>query len=166
MKCKTGSYTPTMLNNNTLRSLRYTFNLSDSKMMALFALAEYPVTREQVSQWLKKDDDPDFKTLEDVELAIFLNGLIFKKRGKKEGPLPVPEKRMNNNAVFRKIKIALDLKSEDVKEILNLANSPISDHELSAFFRKPDHKNYRACQDQILRCFLKGLQLKYRPEVA
>jgi uncharacterized protein YehS (DUF1456 family) len=164
MNCELGLYTRPMLNNNTLRSLRYTFDLSDSKMMALFALAEHPVTREQLSQWLKKDEDPDFKTLEDVELAIFLNGLIVKRRGKKEGPLPVPEKRINNNIIFRKIKIALDLKSEDVKEILGLANSPISDHELSAFFRKPDHKNYRACQDQILRCFLKGLQLKFRPE--
>ena len=40
----------------------------------------------------------------------------------------------------------------------------ISKHELSAFFRKPTHKNFRACQDQVLRKFLKGMQLKYRHE--
>jgi uncharacterized protein YehS (DUF1456 family) len=152
-----------MTTNDTLRSLRYTFNLTDSEMMAAFALADYPVTREQVSQWLKKDEDADFKLLKDVELAIFLNGLIFKNRGKQEGPSPEPEKRITNNIVLKKIKIALNLKSDDVKEILGFADMLVSDHELSALFRKPEHKNYRACQDQILRCFLKGLQLKYRP---
>jgi uncharacterized protein YehS (DUF1456 family) len=153
-----------MNTNDTLRSLRYTFNLSDSEMISLFALAEYPVTREQVSQWLKKDDAADFKLLKDVELATFLNGFIFKNRGKKDGPSPAPEERMTNNIVLKKIKIALNLKSDDVKEILGFADMLVSDHELSALFRKPDHKNYRTCQDQILRCFLKGLQLKYRPE--
>ncbi len=152
-----------MTTNDTLRSLRYTFNLGDSDMIALFALADYPVTREQVSQWLKKDDDPDFKLLKDVELSCFLNGFIVKNRGKKEGPQPEPEKRITNNIVLKKIKIALNLQSEDVKEILGYADFLMSDHELSAFFRKPDHKNYRACQDQVLRCFLKGLQLKLRP---
>ncbi len=152
-----------MTTNDTLRSLRYTFNLTDSEMIAMFALADYPVTREQVSQWLKKDEDADFKALKDVELAIFLNGLISKNRGKKEGPSPEPEKRITNNIVLKKIKIALDLKSDDVKGILGFADMLVSDHELSALFRKPDHKNYRACQDQILRCFLKGLQLKHRP---
>lgn len=152
-----------MIPNDTLRSLRYTFDLGDSKMMTLFELGGLKVTREQVSQWLKKDEDPDFIHLKDVELATFLNGVIIKNRGKKEGPQPEPEKRVNNNIILRKIKIALDLKSEDVQEILALANVSISDSELSAFFRKPDHKNYRECQNQVLRGFLKGLQLMYRP---
>jgi uncharacterized protein YehS (DUF1456 family) len=152
-----------MTTNDTLRSLRYTFNFTDSDMIAVFALADLTITREQVSQWLKKDDDADFKLLKDVELSIFLNGLISKNRGKKEGPPPEPETRITNNIILKKIKIALDLKSEDVKAILGFADMLVSDHELSALFRKPDHKNYRACQDQILRCFLKGLQLKHRP---
>jgi uncharacterized protein YehS (DUF1456 family) len=38
----------------------------------------------------------------------------------------------------------------------------ISKHELSAFFRNPNQSQYRPCQDQILRNFLHGLQLKYR----
>jgi uncharacterized protein YehS (DUF1456 family) len=46
-----------------------------------------------------------------------------------------------------------------------LANFPIGKHELSAFFRKPGHKHYRECKDQILRKFLKGVQLKYRTEI-
>lgn len=131
-------------------------------MIALFGLADYQVTREQISDWLKKDDDPAFKECSDTQMAIFLNGLIVERRGKREGPQPKPEERLTNNIVFLKLKIALDLKAEDVLEILSLTNMHISKHELSAFFRKPGHKHYRDCQDQILRNFLNGLQLKYR----
>jgi hypothetical protein len=60
------------------------------------------------------------------------------------------------------LKIALDLQADDILEIMQRANFTISKHELSAFFRKPGHKHYRECQEQILRKFLKGAQLKYR----
>jgi len=133
-------------------------------MIAIFALANYQATREQVSDWLKKEDDPAYKNCPDTQLAIFLNGLINEKRGKKEGPEPVPEKKLNNNIIFRKLKIALNLTNDEVLNILSLANLPISKHELSAFFRRMDHKHYRVCKDQILRNFLNGVQIKYRPE--
>ena len=50
-------------------------------------------------------------------------------------------------------------------ETLKLADVRISKHELSAFFRKVGHKHYRECKDQVLRNFLKGLQIKCRPAV-
>ncbi len=153
-----------MDNNDILRRIRYTFDFNDSKMIAIFELAELQVTREQISDWLKKDEDPAFKKCSDTQLAVFLNGLINDKRGKKEGPQPRPEKRLTNNIVFRKLRIALNLKAEDVLEIMMMGGLRISKHELSAFFRKADHKNYRECNDQILRNFLKGVQLKYRGE--
>ena len=152
-----------MINNNDiLRRIRYTFDISDAKMIKIFSLADHQVTREQVSDWLKKDDDPAFQKCSDTQLAIFLNGLINDRRGKIEGPQPKPEKRLTNNIIFRKLKIALDLKSDDILEIIGLTPVSISKHELSAFFRKPEHKHYRECKDQILRNFLQGLQLKYR----
>lgn len=151
-----------MNNNDVLRRIRYTFDFDDSKMIAIFGLADDQVTREQISDWLKKEDDPAFQECSDTQLSIFLNGLINDRRGKKEGPQPKPEQRLTNNIIFRKLKIALDLKAEDILEILVLANVRISKHELSAFFRKPGHKHYRDCKDQILRNFLKGVQLRYR----
>jgi uncharacterized protein YehS (DUF1456 family) len=151
-----------MTNNDILRRIRYIFDLSDSKMIAIFSQADYEATREQISDWLKKDDDPAFKECSDTQLAIFLNGWINDKRGKREGAQPEPEKRLTNNIVFMKLRIALNLKAEDILEIMALANLHISKHELSAFFRKPGHKHYRECKDQILRNFLKGVQLKYR----
>ena len=154
-----------MTNNDYLKNIRYTFDFSDTKMMAIFALADLQVDRWLLARWFKKDDDPDYKDCEDVEFAIFLNGLIIDKRGKKDGPKPVPEKEITNNIILRKLKIALDLKSEDLLEILALADFKLSNHELTAFFRKPNHKNFRICKDQVLRNFLKGLQIKFRPSI-
>lgn len=151
-----------MDNNDILRRVRYIFNLNDTKMMSIFASTGYKATRAQISDWLKKDDDPAFKKCNDSQLAIFLNGFINEKRGKKEGAQPEPETRLNNNLIFRKLRIALNLKDEDILHILETADFQISKHELSAFFRKVGHKHYRPCKDQILRNFLQGLQDKYR----
>lgn len=151
-----------MTNNDVLRRIRYTFNFDDSKMMAIFAHAGSEVTRAEISDWLKKEDDPDYKSCSDVQLATFLNGLIIEKRGKKDGPLPEPEKTLNNNIILRKLRIALNLQADDVIALINKADFRISKHELSAFFRKPGHRHYRECKDQVLRYFLKGVQLKYR----
>jgi uncharacterized protein YehS (DUF1456 family) len=147
--------------NDILRRIRYTFEFNDSKMMEIFALAGHEISRAQISNWLKRDDDPSFTDLDDNHLAIFLNGLIIEKRGKKEGPQPVAEKRLNNNIVFRKLKIALNLKDDNILEILALADMRISKHELSAFFRNPDQEQFRPCKDQILRNFIHGMQVKY-----
>lgn len=130
-------------------------------MIALFALAEQAVTREQISSWLKKDDDTDFVSCVDVIFASFLNGLIIEKRGKKEGPKPVPEKRLNNNIILTKLKIAFNLKAEEIIELLLKENLKIGKAELSAFFRKPEHQHYRLCKDQFLRNFLQGLDSKF-----
>jgi uncharacterized protein YehS (DUF1456 family) len=139
-------------------------DFDDSKMMSVFAEAGQEVTRAQLSNWLKKDDDPAYEVCSDVLFATFLNGLINDRRGKKDGGQPEPEQRLNNNIIFRKLKIAFDLQAEDILSILSLADVHISKHELSAFFRRADHKHYRECKDQILRNFLKGLQIKYRGE--
>lgn len=151
-----------MTNNDILRRVRYIFDFTDSKMMSLFALANQAVSREEISSWLKKDDDDAYKSCSDTHLASFLNGLINDNRGKKEGPQPEPEKRLSNNMIFTKLKIALNLKAEDILEILALADFRFGKHELSALFRKPGHKHYRECKDQVLRNFLMGLQLKHR----
>ena len=152
-----------MVNNDVLRRLRFTFDFDDNKMISIFSLADFPVTRQQVSDWLKKEDDPSYQNCSDTQLAIFLNGLIIDRRGKREGPLPEPEKRLSNNLVLTKLKIALNFKAEDMLDVFALAETPVSKPELSAFFRKPGHKHYRECKDQLLRKFLQGLQMKYRP---
>jgi len=152
-----------MTNNDILRRIRYVFNFNDTQVINIFASADCTVSREQISDWLKKDDDAAYKEISDELFATFLNGLINTKRGKKEGEQPKPETQLNFNIIFRKLKIALNLQADDVLEILQLAEFTLSKHELSAFFRKAGHKHYRTCKEQVIRYFLQGLQLKYRP---
>jgi len=153
-----------MDNNDILRKIRYTFDFSDDKMIEIFASTDIEVSRAQISNWLKKDDDEYFQGILDVELATFLNGLINEKRGKKEGEQPKAEKKINNNIIFRKLKIALNLRDDDILEIFKSVDMRISKTELSAFFRNPKQNQYRPCKDQFLRNFLHGMQLKYRVE--
>ena len=54
-----------MDNNDILRRVRYIFDFSDSQMIELFSLADLEVTRAQISNWLKKDDDPYYKGILD-----------------------------------------------------------------------------------------------------
>lgn len=151
-----------MTNNDILRRIRYSFELDDSKVMEIFALGDMEVTRAQISDWLKKDDDEAFELCKDAEFAAFLNGFITEKRGKKDGPARATEYKLSNNMIFSKLKIALDLKAEDVTEVTALGGLTLSKHELSAFFRKPGNRHYRQCKDQCLRSFLKGVQVRYR----
>ena len=69
---------------------------------------------------------------------------------------------MTNNDILKKLRIALELHDTDIIEILQLADFEISSSELSALFRNPEHNNYRACGDQLLRRFLDGLIIKQR----
>ena len=151
-----------MKNNVILRQLRYIFDLNDTQMIDIFAQADVVVTRELISDWLKKDDHEDYEIISDFEFATFLNGFMNEKRGKKEGVQRPPEKQLNNNIIFRKLKIALAYKDTDIINIYKLVGKPVSKHEISAFFRNPNQSQYRACENQFLRNFLHGLKLKYR----
>lgn len=153
-----------MNNNDILRRIRYAFDYNDDQMVGIFAQAEHTVSTEDVIAWLKKDGHFAFKPIGDRDTAIFLNGWINEMRGKKDGPQHPPEDELNNNIILRKIKIALDLKDVDILYLLELGGRVISKHELSAFFRKPTQPQYRPCQDQILRNFMQGMQMQFRPD--
>jgi len=153
-----------MIANDCLRRIRYILDLDDTSMINVFSEGQQKVTREQVSAWLKKEDDPGYVDCDGTIFTAFLDGLINQKRGKRDGRQPKSETRLNNNGIFRKLKIALNLKADEILSILSSVDVNISKHELSAFFRRTNHKHYRECKDQILRNFLKGLQIKYRGE--
>ena len=91
-----------MTNNDVLRRIRYTFDYSDQKMLAAFKLGDLETTRKQLSNWLKKDADPNYLNCSDTSLASFLNGLIIDRRGRKDGVQPLPEKKITNNIIFIK----------------------------------------------------------------
>lgn len=69
---------------------------------------------------------------------------------------------ISNNDILKKLRIALQLKDDDIIEILKHSDFKISKTELSAFFRNEEHPNYKPLGDQILRKFLNGLIIHKR----
>jgi len=69
---------------------------------------------------------------------------------------------MNNNDIFKKLRVALQLRDDQIVEILELVDFRISKAELGAFFRTEDNPNFMECGDQVLRNFLNGLVIHLR----
>lgn len=149
-----------MINNDLLRRISTILNLDNDKILSVFELGQCSISNEQLTDFFKEKDENDYKALLDVEFASFLNGLIIEKRGKKDGPEHQAEQVLTNNLIFNKIKIALELKADDIIAILELAGLSLGKYELSAFFRNVNHKHYRDCSDDTLSTFLKGLKVQ------
>ena len=154
-----------MINNDILRSIRYMLDMSDAHIVETVLLADpgFIIDKVDVQGFLKKEDDEGYVECSDAVLARLLDGLIFHLRGKDDSrPARPVEKRVTNNLVMKKLRVAFELKDVDMHRIFEDAGFPVSKPELSALFRQPDHKHYRACGDQMLRNFLKGLTLHVR----
>lgn len=152
-----------MLNNDILRSVRYMLDLADNHLVQIAALGGLELTAEQVHGMLEKDEAPGFVPCNDRIMAHLLDGLIVFRRGRDESQPPRPvEKRITNNLVLKKLRVAFELKDQDIIDILASVDFAVSKAELNALFRQPGHNNYRPCGDQLLRLFLKGLTQRVR----
>ena len=154
-----------MINNDVLRSIRYMLDLSDAKVIEIIRLADagFAIEREDVQAFLRKDEEEGYAECSDVVLAHFLDGLVFHYRGRDESvPSRPVEKRITNNVVLKKLRVAFELKDVDMHQVFEDAGFPVSKPELSALFRQAGHKNFRLCGDQMLRNFLKGLTRRIR----
>ncbi|MDM8349174.1 DUF1456 family protein [Pseudomonas sp. sp1636] len=152
-----------MLNNDVLRSLRYMLDVSDAKIAEIIQLGGKPTGEDAIAALLKKDDEEGFVECDDELMAHFLDGLVYFKRGKDDSRPAHPfELPVTNNMVLKKLRVAYELKEDDMHEIMQSVDCPVSKPEMSALFRKFGHSNYRTCGDQFLRNFLKGLTLRVR----
>ncbi|MEZ8860971.1 DUF1456 family protein [Vibrio sp. 10N.247.311.51] len=153
-----------MTNNEILRRIQHALNLKNAQIIKAIEQADVTVAHDQVINWLKDDNDKSCSKMKDKELAVFLNGFINLKRGKKEGEQPKPEVALTNNMIFMKLRIALNMKAEDVLDVLEVVGICLSKYEIGAYFRKPENKNYKVCEDQLLCDFLNGVQFTNRPD--
>jgi uncharacterized protein YehS (DUF1456 family) len=154
-----------MINSDVLRSIRYMLDLSDIKVVEIARLvdADFPIEQADVQAFLKRDVEDGYAECSDVVLAHFLDGLVVQYRGVNQNLIARPvESRVTNNVVLKKLRVAFELKDVDMHQVFADAGFPVSKPELSALFRQPDHSNFRACGDQMLRNFLKGLTLRFR----
>ena len=154
-----------MNTNDVLRRLRYAFDLNDKGVVALVALGGVETPPEEIYQYTRPEEDEDFILCPPEVLGAFLDGLVIERRGPpKPGSPPPGSTELTTNSVLRRVRIALILKDTDILEMLAAGGHPMSKSELSALFRRPDHRHYRECGHQALRKFLRGLTLKLRPD--
>ena len=156
-----------MIHNDVLRRLRYALAINDTAAISIFKLVNYDMEIDYLHAVMKREGEEGYLPCRDKIIALFLDGLIIKNRGRQEGQMPQelgPKERLSNNEVLRKIRIAMSYKDDDMIAVLKLADFRISKGELSAFFRKPDHRNFKPAGDQVVRNLLQGMVKKYRPE--
>ena len=158
-----------MMTNDVLRSVRYMLDLADAHVVDIIKLAGYEVSQQDVASWLKKEGEEGYVECPAISLAHFLDGLIIFRRGRNDKAVAEPAvltesniRSNSNNLVLKKLRVAFELKEDDLNSIMDAAGFKISKPELSALLRKEGHKNYRHCGDQFLRNFLKGLTLRIR----
>jgi uncharacterized protein YehS (DUF1456 family) len=154
-----------MNNNDILRRVRYALDISNPGMIDIFKLAGCTLELPTLLKLLKKEEEEEFISCSNPLLSFFLDGLIMHKRGKRESAdeqAPKPDASLNNNAILKKLRIALDFKEDDMLATMKLAGVVISKSELSALFRNKGHKHYKECGDQFLRNFLSGLTVRFR----
>ena len=152
-----------MIHNDVLRSVRYMLDISDNKVVEIIKLGGLDVTKADIETYLNKDEEEGFVRCPDDVMAHFLDGLVIFKRGKDDSrPAQPVELPVTNNIILKKLRVAFELKEDDMHAILKSVDFPVSKPELSALFRKFGHNNYRTCGDQLLRNFLKGLTLRVR----
>lgn len=155
-----------MINNDVMRSVRFMLKLDDTRLAAIIKLGGGEVTRVQVTDFLKREDEPGYVLCDSQVMAHFLDGLIIFRRGRDESATPRPvEKSVTNNTVLKKLRVAFELKEGDVLALMAATGFQVSKPELSALFRNPAHHNFRPCGDQFLRNFLKGLTERVRDPV-
>ena len=155
-----------MINNDVLRSIRFMLDLGDIHIVEIARLADptLALDKAEVHASLKKEGEPGYADCSDRLLAHFLDGLVLHRRGRDDSLPPRPvEKRISNNLVLKKLRVAFELKDEDMHAIFDEAGFPVTKPELSALFRQPAHRNFRPCGDQMLRNFLRGLTQRLRP---
>jgi uncharacterized protein YehS (DUF1456 family) len=151
-----------MTNNDVLRRLRYILDIKNTTMIDIFKLSDKVFKEDGVIALLKKEEEENYLECTNEDMTAFLDGLIVYKRGPSNKKAEVDPTHLTNNMILKKIRIALEIKEEDMLKVLKLGGIVISKYELSALFRKEGHKNYKECGDQILRNFLRGLTEKYR----
>jgi uncharacterized protein YehS (DUF1456 family) len=153
----------TMANNALLRSIRDALGLDADTMIRIFKCAGREAGETAIAAFLKSEDEDGYIPCSNPIMGFFLDGLILHNRGRQEGSLTPAEKplaELNNNAIMKKLRIALDLKEDDLIAIFKLAGIVMTKHELTALFRKPGHKHYKSCTGQLLSGFINGVALR------
>jgi len=147
--------------NEILYRIKKALNLSIEEMIEAYTLEAYKMDTSHLESLLKRRQDKGFMLCSYEELGVFLDGLVTLKRGPSPKKNHADEVELTNNLILKKLRIALELKEAETEIIFALREVELSKQQLSSLFRKEGHKNFKACSDELLISFLKGLDEFY-----
>ncbi len=147
-----------MTNNYILSSIMNSLKLDKIDILKAYKLVDKKITQDDVDDILREPSDEKFILLSDEGFELFLNGFIAYKRGPSDKKTKKQKIYFSNNIILKKLKIALDLKDEDIIEIFKNDGLEITKSQLTAYFRRDGHINYRKCSDSLLKRFINGLK--------
>jgi uncharacterized protein YehS (DUF1456 family) len=132
-----------MHNNEILQGIRDAASLDDARMVAIFALGGEPLDEATTQSMIYDPNGPNAADCNDGRLLRFLDGFILEQRGQ--------------SPVLKKLRIAFQLKEDDVLRILATGGTPLSKRQLGALARKAGNKRHRVCSKEVLASFFTGL---------
>jgi len=140
-----------MDNHEVVTRLRQGLGLGDEELTELLGAGGAPVTAEAVARY---GEVP----LSDAQLLELLDGLIVWRRGPSPTkPKPGARPRVDGNLVLKKLRIALDLREDDLVKVFAAGGREVGARGLTPWFRKAKSKHYKAVDDATLGAFLDGL---------
>lgn len=145
-----------MQNNETLRRIAAALPLSDEDMVRLVDLAGLTERLPAPAGLLLDPDTAGHVPCDDASLLTLLDALIVLRRGSSGGKPPVLS-AATNNVVLKKLRIALDLRDQDMLDLFERAGVHMRRSQLGALFRAETNKHFQACSDGHLLCFLTAL---------
>jgi uncharacterized protein YehS (DUF1456 family) len=150
-----------MKTNAVFCKISHAFALSPSQLQHIFALKDIELSDKDIAKLLIEHPyAPQFEVIPDYVLALFLEGLIEFKRGKKpdEEPFTVDKHRkLTTNEALKKLRVAFNLQEQDLRSALKLMTIELTKSDFSALFRKPGHAQYKVCDDDLLLDFIAGI---------
>ena len=148
-----------MTHNTILDIVRSSLKLTDAKVLECFTLGGSSLSPEALAEVTAKVQGEEPGALTDAHLAAFLDGLIVARRG----PSPSSSSRadavveLTNNTILKKMRIALNLQAEGMLQLFDAGGKTLTRGDLTVLFRKPTHKHYKACGDELFLAFFEGM---------
>ena len=150
-----------MNRNRLILRLRNLLRMSEEDVQRAFELGGSALSPTEIQSLFELEPDSSL-TCTDEHLGQFLDGLILVRRGPRPGGAKASAESdapLTNNTVLKKLRIALELKEDNLLEIFERAGVTLKRHEAGSLFRKESHRNFRPCTDELLGSFLTGLTL-------
>jgi len=145
-----------MTNNNILRNIQSALKIDNIEILKIYKILDKAITIEDVEDALRDEHDEKYIQLSDDGFALFLDALITHRRGPSDKKSQKID--LTNNTILKKLRVAFNLKDNDMLRILGLGSVHFSKSELTPYFRSEEHKNYRHCSDTLLNSFIEGLK--------